>query len=266
MAYRIPARRRRSRRVAGRLAERSRHERRRRFAAHRDRPAWRWGFAARGMKRGAPAIRRARSRNPASRAALPKSFFARDTETVARELLGALLICETDDGLTAGRIVETEAYLGEHDLACQAAVGRTARTDPLYGEPGTAYVYFIYGVHWCFNAVTRRVGLPSAVLVRAVEPAEGLPLMRSRRGAPVSDRDLTNGPGKLCQAMGITGAHNRLPLRQSPIRIVRGEPVPDDDVRITPRIGITQCADWPLRWVIDGNPYVSRAPRALSGR
>lgn len=174
-----------------------------------------------------------------------------------------MLVCRTELGLTAGRIVETEAYVGEHDLACHAAAGRTTRTDPLYGEPGTSYVYFVYGVHWCFNAVTRPAGLPSAVLVRAVEPLDGVTLMRARRVAARRDVDLTNGPGKLCQAMGITGAHNRLTLQRPPIQIVRGEPVADRDVEVTPRIGITQCADWPLRWVISGNPYVSRAPRAI---
>jgi DNA-3-methyladenine glycosylase len=203
-----------------------------------------------------------KARRSSSRAVLPKSFYARDTEIVARELLGAVLVCRTDDGVTSGRIVETEAYLGEHDLACHAAVGRTSRTDPLYGEPGTAYVYFIYGVHWCFNAVTRPAGQPSAVLVRAVEPIDGVELMRSRRAAAVRDVDLTNGPGKLCQAMGITGAHNRLSLRRPPLQIHAGDPISDRDVEITPRIGITQCADWPLRWVIAGNPYVSRAPSA----
>jgi DNA-3-methyladenine glycosylase len=192
------------------------------------------------------------------RISLPQSFYARETETVARELLGAILVCRTGGGVTSGRIVETEAYLGEHDLACHAAAGRTTRTDPLYGEPGTAYVYFIYGVHWCFNAVTRAVGLPSAVLVRAVQPIDGVELMRTRRAAAVRDVDLTNGPGKLCQAMGIDGGHNRLALQRPPIQILRARPVPDRDVEITPRIGITQCADWPLRWVIAGNPYLSR--------
>lgn len=202
------------------------------------------------------------ARDSSFRTVFPKSFYARETETVARELLGAILVCRSDVGVTAGRIVETEAYIGEHDLACHAAAGRTARTEPLYGEPGAAYVYFIYGMHWCFNAVTRPRGLPSAVLVRAVEPVDGLALMRERRSAARRDTDLSNGPGKVCQAMGITGAHNGLTLRGSPIQIVRGEAVSDHEVQVTARIGITQCADWPLRWVIAGNPYVSRARRS----
>jgi DNA-3-methyladenine glycosylase len=204
-----------------------------------------------------------RPRNAAGSASvLPKSFFARDTEIVARDLLGAVLECRTSDGVATGRIVETEAYVGEHDLACHAAAGRTARTAPLYGPPGVAYVYFIYGVHWCVNAVTRPENQPSAVLIRALEPLRGIDLMRSRRPAARRDVDLTNGPGKLCQALGITGAHNWLPLQKPPLRILTGERIADSDVKVTPRIGITQCVDWPLRWVIAGNPYVSRGKPA----
>ena len=149
-----------------------------------------------------------------------------------------------------GIIVETEAYVGEHDAACHAAAGRTGRTDPLYGAPGIAYVYFIYGVHWCVNAVTRPAGLPSAVLIRALEPVDGHEAMRERRPRARRPEELTNGPGKLCAALGITGAHNRLPLQQPPIVIRRGPPVPDDDVVETTRIGISKAADWPLRWYV----------------
>ena len=200
----------------------------------------------------------ASARRSLSRAPLPKSFYARDTEIVARELLGAILECATPDGVASGRIVETEAYIGEHDLACHAAAGRTTRTAPLYGAPGIAYVYFIYGVHWCVNAVTRPADQPSAVLIRALEPLDGVELMRARRTAARRDVDLTNGPGKLCQALGITGGHNWLPLQKAPLRILRGAPVSDAQVAVTPRIGITQCRDWPLRWVIRDNEYVSR--------
>src|SRR6476646_6799358 len=143
-------------------------------------------------------------------APLPASFYDRPTEQVARDLLGAILECRTRDGVAAGRLVETEAYIGEHDLACHAAAGRTARTEPLYGAPGIAYVYFIYGMYWCFNAVTRAAGEPSAVLVRALEPLTGIELMRERRGVRSRrDVDLTNGPGKLCRALGIDGRLNR---------------------------------------------------------
>jgi len=191
---------------------------------------------------------------------LSRVFYARDTEVVARELLGCVLECRSPAGVAAGRIVETEAYIGEHDLACHAAAGRTRRTEPLYGPPGIAYVYFIYGVHWCFNAVTRAEGMPSAVLIRAVEPMTGLALMRRRRSAAKRDVDLTNGPGKLCAALAIDARHNALPLDRAPLVIRRGDPVADSDVLVTPRIGISRSADWPLRWVVAGNPYVSRTP------
>ena len=189
---------------------------------------------------------------------LRRDFYNRETEIVARELLGTILECRTEDGMASGMIVETEAYIGEHDLACHAAVGRTKRTEPLYGPPGNAYVYFIYGMHWCINAVTRAEGLPSAVLIRALEPVDGLSLMRLRRPKARSDRDLTNGPGKLCAALGIDRRMNALPLQKYPVVIRAGDAVPDRDVVITPRIGITQAADWPLRYFVRGNSYVSR--------
>ena len=194
---------------------------------------------------------------------LPQSFYDRETEIVARELLGTVLECETEDGVASGMIVETEAYLGEHDLACHAAVGRTARTEHLYGPPGISYVYFIYGMYWCFNAVTRAEGEPSAVLVRAVEPLDGLPLMHKRRQRIKKDVELTNGPGKLCAALGITGAMTGKSLQRKPIVIRDGAGIADADVEVTARIGITKSADWPLRYFVRGNKYVSRGK--LSG-
>ena len=190
---------------------------------------------------------------------LPRAFYQRETEIVAREMLGTVLECETEDGLASGIIVETEAYLGEHDLACHAAAGRTARTEALYGPPGTSYVYFIYGMYWCFNAVTRDVDLPSAVLIRALEPLDGIALMQKRRPRIKNEVDLTNGPGKLCTALGIDGSMSEKTLQRKPLRIREGESVPDDKVEITTRIGITKCADWPLRWIMRGNRFVSRA-------
>ena len=189
---------------------------------------------------------------------LPASFYDRETEIVAREMLGTVLECDTGQGIASGIIVETEAYLGEHDLACHAAAGRTARTEHLYGAPGISYVYFIYGMYWCFNAVTRAAGWPSAVLVRALEPLDGIALMHKRRPRIKSDVDLTNGPGKLCAALRITGEMTGKPLQRRPLVIREGEPVDDDQVEVTARIGITKSADWPLRWIVRGNRYVSR--------
>lgn len=189
---------------------------------------------------------------------LKRAFYDRETEIVAREMLGKILETRTPDGVTSGMIVETEAYIGEHDLACHAAAGRTRRTEPLYGKPGNSYVYFIYGVHWCVNAVTRAEGSPSAVLIRAVEPVRGEKLMRARRGPRPRDIDLTNGPGKLCAAMGIDGAMNGLSLQRGAIVIRDFQSVDDGDIVVTPRIGITKCADWPLRYFIRGNRFVSR--------
>jgi DNA-3-methyladenine glycosylase len=193
---------------------------------------------------------------------LPAAFYARQTELVARELLGAVLECTVNGTRCRGRIVETEAYTGEEDLACHAAAGRTARTEVLYGPAGRAYVYFIYGMHWCVNAVTRRAGMPSAVLIRAVEPLEGIEAMRRRRhGRP--DGELTNGPAKLCEAFGITGPrHHGASLISSPLRILAGERVPDADVEVTPRIGISRAASDPLRWIVRSSAFVSgKRPR-----
>lgn len=189
---------------------------------------------------------------------LPAGFYDRDTEQVSRDLLGCVLECTTSEGKAAGIIVETEAYVGEHDPACHAAAGRTRRTDPLYGRPGIAYVYFIYGMYWCVNAVTRAEGLPSAVLIRALEPVAGIDLMRERRGAARTDRELTNGPGKLCIALGIGREHNGASLQRGSLVIREGKRIPDSDVVVASRIGIKKAADWPLRWYVKNNEFVSR--------
>lgn len=185
------------------------------------------------------------------RAALPPSFYDRRTEDVARDLLGAILEHRTTAGTVRGVITETEAYLGPHDPACHAAAGLTPRTRALHGPPGTAYVYFIYGMHWCFNAVTREEGHGSAVLIRAVLPLDGLPLMRRRREGK-GDHLLASGPARLCEAFAIARSQNGVRLDRGRLRILRGTPVPDDAVAVTPRIGITKAADWPLRFVVQG--------------
>lgn len=190
---------------------------------------------------------------------VPAAFYRHETEHVARDLLGAVLQTTHAEGTSSGVIVETEAYVGEHDEACHAFAGLTKRTAPLYGKPGSSYVYFIYGMYWCFNAVTRDEGLPSAVLVRAVEPLQGIDLMWRRRPKAKVDTELTNGPGKLCLALGIGAEMNQHSLQRGTLVIREGVRVDDDEIEITPRIGISKAVDWPLRWIVKDNPYVSRA-------
>lgn len=193
---------------------------------------------------------------------LPRAFYDRDPARVARELLGMhLAVRGTDGRVRLSRIVETEAYLGPHDPACHAVAGRTKRTEHLHGPPGLAYVYRIYGMHWCLNAVTLAKGIGSAVLLRGVEPIGDLRALRRLRPAARRDRDLTNGPGKLCAAYGITGDHDGSSLLRGVVRILRADGVPDADVAVSPRIGITRAADWPLRFFVAGNPFVSATPR-----
>lgn len=207
---------------------------------------------------GAPRHGSAAARRQDHAEPLDPSFYDRPTERVARDLLGCVIETVVDGRRCSARIVETEAYLGEHDGACHAAAGRTARTEVLYGPPGIAYVYLIYGMHWCANAVTRRAGLPSAVLIRAAEPIDGLTVMRARRGAGVRDHDLTSGPGRLCAAMGITGPlHHGVPLWHAGFRILRGSAVERSAIAATPRIGITAAAGLRLRFVLPDSPYVS---------
>ena len=185
------------------------------------------------------------------------AFYARPTAEVARRLLGHVIVSDIDGRRCCGRIVETEAYLGPHDPASHAfGHRRTARTEVMYGPPGTAYVYFTYGMHWCLNAVTERNGYPAAVLIRALEPLQGLPVMRRRRGR-VRDEELCAGPARLCQALGITGRENGRPLTRGRLRIVRDRRH-EAPVEVTGRVGVTVAADWPLRFVIAGSQWRSR--------
>ena len=189
--------------------------------------------------------------------ALAATFYARPTPEVARRLLGRLLVSDAGGRRTAGRIVETEAYVGPDDPACHAyRWRRTPRCESLYGLPGTAYVYFTYGMHWCLNAVTEAAGYPAAVLIRALEPLEGVATMRRRRGR-VAERDLCSGPAKLCEALGITHAVDGTSLVDGRIRILR-EGARRPRVAVTPRIGITRAADRPLRFLVADSPWVSR--------
>ena len=155
---------------------------------------------------------------------LAAGFYDRATELVARELLGSVLEHRTSEGTVRGRIVETEAYLGPHDPACHAAAGLTTRTRTLHGPPGHAYVYFIYGMHWCFNAVTREAGHGSAVLIRALEPVSGHAAHASTGATSLRDEDLTSGPARLCEALGINKDQDGVRLDRGPLRILGAKP------------------------------------------
>ncbi len=186
---------------------------------------------------------------------------------VARDLLGGVLRLAGAAGAVSGRIIETEAYLGPDDPACHAVVGRTRRTWHLFGPAGTAYVYFVYGMHWCVNAVTREAGHGAAVLIRSIAPLEGIEQMRLRRPRARTDADLCNGPAKLCAALGIDRAMDGLMLTgESQLTIHHGISVPDERVLIGPRIGISKAVDWPLRFRVIRGPQFMSTPRVLDSR
>lgn len=195
---------------------------------------------------------------------LRADFYRRPTLDVARDLIGKVLVHETASGVTAGAIVECEAYIGEDDPACHAAPGPTPRNAPLYGPPGVAYVYLNYGLHDMMNAVTEAEGSPAAVLVRALDPLEGLPLMRKRRSrapwrkgkAPVVDHELCRGPGNLCRAMGITLSDNTRPLTKGPLTI-HDRGLCYGPVEWSTRIGIRVGTEHEWRAVVAGHPSVS---------
>jgi DNA-3-methyladenine glycosylase len=198
---------------------------------------------------------------------LDRSFYDRPTLTVAAELLGKVLVHRTPAGVAAGMIVETEAYIGEDDPACHAAPGPTARNAPLYGPPGFAYVYLNYGIHYLVNAVTESDGHPAAVLIRALQPLDGVRLMEKRRapdGRHVDIPDLCRGPGNLTRALGITLADNLSDLTSGRLSIEdRGVPVAG--VSWGPRIGIRVGVEKPWRCWISGHASVS-GPRRPAGR
>lgn len=194
---------------------------------------------------------------------LPREFYDRPTEVIARELLGATLWRESADGLTAGRIVETEAYLPENDSACHSARGKTRSNASIFGPPGIAYVYPIHSRH-CMNAVTQSQGTGCAVLIRAIEPTDGIPLMQRRRKREALT-DLTRGPARLCEAMALDRKLDGWDLTSGPPLWIaaNGQPLEDARVGISQRIGVTSAKELRLRFFVKGNPFVS-GPRRLN--
>jgi DNA-3-methyladenine glycosylase len=197
---------------------------------------------------------------------LSRTFLARDTLTVARDLLGTRLVRILDGQRLSGIIVECEAYIGQSDTACHASRGRTPRNEVMFGPAGYAYVYFTYGMHWMLNVVTELEGFPAAVLLRAIEPIEGVETMRALRqakGGPRTDRELTNGPARLTQALAIDKTHNGADLTSGEeLWLEVGAPFPDEGVERGPRIGIKYAAEkdrlalW--RFWVRNNPFISR--------
>ena len=194
----------------------------------------------------------------AAKPALPQKFYARDTVDVARALLGCVLETSSKNEVTSGRITEVEAYVGPDDPAAHGYGNRrTPRNEAMFGPPGFSYVYFIYGKHWCFNAVTERDGYPAAVLIRSLEPISGLDTMKRRRAID-DERMLCSGPARLCKALGIDGELNACSLQDRPVRIQRGASLRPDAIGSGPRIGISRAADWPLRFFERGSKWLSR--------
>jgi DNA-3-methyladenine glycosylase len=194
---------------------------------------------------------------------LSRDFFSQDTRQVARLLLGKRLVRRLDGHRLAGRIVETEAYIGEEDKGCHASVGRTQRNEVMFGPPGHAYVYFTYGMHWMFNVVAEVEGFPAAVLIRALEPVDGMAAMeRNRKG--LTGFQLCSGPAKLTQALGITRALNGIDLcaRGAELWIEDASPIPDADIAVGPRIGLNNTPEpWksiPWRFYVRDSLFVSK--------
>lgn len=194
---------------------------------------------------------------------LDRAFYERRALLVAKDLLGKVLVTRSPEGLTAGRIVETEAYEGPEDLAAHSAGGRrTRRTEVMFGPAGHAYLFLLYGTSWAFNVVTATSDVPHAVLVRAIEPVAGHDLMARRRNMLETRRELTNGPGKLCQALGLGAAHYGESLAGSAVFIADGTA---GRAGRSPRINVDYAGDWakrPWRFFERDNRYISVAPRS----
>jgi DNA-3-methyladenine glycosylase len=195
---------------------------------------------------------------------LPRAFYAQSVLVVARESIGKILVHRTPEGVAAGRIVEAEAYRGPADLAAHSSRGLTKRTAAMFGPPGHAYVYLIYGISWAMNIVAASEGDPHAVLIRAIEPVAGIELMARRRNKLPDSRDLTNGPGKLTQALGITGADYGCDLCGDELFLEMAQKPRALRVGRSPRINVDYAGRWaerPWRFYERGNRYVSVAPR-----
>lgn len=198
---------------------------------------------------------------------LPKSFYQRaDVLEIARELLGKILVTKYEGEITAGRIVECEAYDGVIDRASHAFNGRrTSRNEIMYGEAGSAYVYLCYGIHHLFNVVTNKKNIPHAILIRALEPMKGIEKMLQRRGKKTLDKTITRGPGSLSAALGVFVKHNGYSLQSKELYIADDDFVfPDELIGVSPRIGVDyakEAAKYPYRFYIKGNKFVSGSPK-----
>ena len=197
---------------------------------------------------------------------LPREFYAQPVLKVARQCIGKILVHRTPEGEAAGRIVEADAYRGPLDLAAHSRRGlHTKRTTAMFGPPGHAYVYLLYGISWAMNLVVATEGKPHAVLIRALEPVRGLDLMVKRRNKPITSRELTNGPGKLTSALAITGADYGRDLCGEELFLEEGErEIPRSKIGRSPRINVDYAGEWsalPWRFYEKGNRYVSVPPR-----
>jgi DNA-3-methyladenine glycosylase len=200
---------------------------------------------------------------------LPRAFFRGAADAVARDLLGRWLVRETRAGRRVVRLVETEAYLGRDDPASHAFRGETARNRSMFLAGGHAYVYFVYGMHWCLNVVCGETGTPHAVLLRAGEPVEGEERMAAARGlgAGAGARAIAGGPARLCEALGVDRRLDGASLLAGGLTLVRGEPVADHEVAVGPRIGVGyagEAAAWPLRFAVAASPALSRPVTSAS--